>query len=302
MSFTIPEQLRTLRQSDLGTMLSCGAKLWLSKVDGLARPASKKMLVGTAFHKGVECFYRALRDGDAIDVTEAKLAAVESIQTGFALADAEILDLEPGETVQTAVVSSGSLLVDALQHYAVNVFPEIAATGEPAAVEERFDIDYRGFHLHGTVDLIDGDAALRDHKFSGAYLSKDWPDSYLSQLGRYAWFLDVYGAPVLDIRLDMLSYAKATRKKDPVFESHTYDLSQAGIDMKTLVRLGKESVDQALDMIEAGIFPRAGANVFGLGCGFCPFKGAKCQEFRPTSPAAEAASPVRHVPTVAASA
>ena len=104
------------------------------------------------------------------------------------------------------------------------------------------------------------------------------------------------GAPLTDINLDMVSYAKATRKKDPIFERHTYDLAEAGLDMPTLVRMGKESVDHALDMIDAGIFPRTGANVFGLGCGFCPFKGKVCSEFKSHSAAGELSLASRSVP------
>lgn len=276
MSFVVPSELLSLRQSDIGTMLSCGQKLWIGKVEGVRRPSTKKQIYGSAFHKGVENLYRSVKLGDRLDYLEAKAEAVESVKVAFALADPEILELEEGETVETATAVAGGLVLRGLDYYISSVFPMIIATGDPAAIEERLEFEYRGYTLSGTVDLIDGNACLVDHKFSGMYLQKRWPDSYLSQLGRYAWFLEMCKAPVLDIRLDMISYARANRKKDPLLEYHPYTLAEAGVDLPTLVRLGRESVDAALDMISAGIFPRAGANAFGLGCGLCPYKGAMC--------------------------
>ena len=277
MAFVVPDELRTLRQSDFGTGLSCGRKLWIGKVDGLRRPSTKKQIYGSAFHKGVENLYRSVKLGDRLDYLEAKAEAVESVKVAFALADPEILELEEGETVQSATAVAGGLVLRGLDYYIASVFPGIISLGDPAAIEERLEFEYRGFQLNGTIDLIDGNACLVDHKFSGMYLTKRWPDSYLSQLGRYAWFLEKSKAPIADIRLDMISYARANRKKDPLLEYHPYTLADAGVDLPTLIRLGKESVDALLDMIEAGIFPRAGANSFGLGCGNCGFKGALCE-------------------------
>lgn len=274
--YVIPKELRSLRQSDFGTALGCAAKLYLGKVLGHSRPASKKMLVGTAFHKGAENLYRSIKLGDRMDLSEAKAQAVASVQTGFALADVAALELEGTETVEDATIESGGLLIRALDYYAAEVLPGIIGLGTPMAIEERIEFDYRGFALNCTVDLIDGEASVRDHKFSGAYLGKTWPDSYLSQLARYAWFLSMVGVNVLDAKIDTISYAKANRKKDPILEHKTYDLAMSGLDMPTLIKVGKESVDQTLNLIEAGIFPRNGMNVFGLGCGNCPYKGALC--------------------------
>jgi len=277
MAYVVPEELKSLRQSDIGTMLSCGRKLYLSKVENYPRPSTKKQIVGTSFHRGVENIYRSIMLGDRVDLLEAKAEAVEKIKVGFALADPTTLGLEPGETVDTATATSGGLVLRALDHYFTEILPGIIGAGEPMGVEERIEFSYRGYEMNGTVDLIDGAACLRDHKFSGMYLPKSgWPDSYLSQMSRYSWFLLMIEKPVLDIRLDMLSYARANNKKDPRFDYKGYTMADSGFDMATLVRLGKESVDAALDMIEAGVFPRSGANAFGLGCGLCPFAGSIC--------------------------
>ena len=66
VTYEVPESLRSLRQSDFGTMLSCGRKLYLSKGEGHPRRSSRKMMVGTSFHKGVECLYRSVLLGDRV--------------------------------------------------------------------------------------------------------------------------------------------------------------------------------------------------------------------------------------------
>lgn len=284
--YTVPPSLRTLRQSNIGMMLTCGRKLWLTVADGLPWEASKKMLMGTAFHKGVENLYRSVLLGDRVDLIEAKAEAYESAKVSFALADPTLLDLDPGESVRDATIQAGGLLLMGLDYYYEHLFPAIAGLGVPTAVEQKFEIDYRGFHLHGTVDLLDAECAIHDHKFIEGYLGKTWPESYLAQVGRYAWFLEMNGIEVPDVNLDTLSYARATRKKNPVIEHKTYCLADAGIDMPTLIRMGHESVDAALDMVEAGIFPRAGMNHFGMSaCSMCAFKGPICQGTAPGSSA-----------------
>ena len=276
VTYEVPESLRSLRQSDFGTILSCGRKLYLSKGEGHPRRSSRKMMVGTSFHKGVECLYRSVLLGDRVEITEAKSQAVCSVQVGFSLADPADMELGPKETLESAIIDAGSLLCRGLDYYYDRIFPVIASLGEPAAIEHRVEFSYRGFAINGTCDLVDGVSCLRDHKFSQGYLAKSWPDSYLAQLARYVWFLSLDGIKVEDLSLDMVSYSRANKAKDPRIDHHSYTLAETGLDIGTIQRMGKESVDAALDLIEAGVFPRFSMNSFGLGCGMCPYRGSLC--------------------------
>ncbi len=274
--YEVPAELRSLRQSDFGTMLSCGRKLYLDKVEGHPRKSTRKMMIGTAFHKGPENLYRSVLLGDRVEITEAKAQAVENLQVSMSLATPEDLELGPKETLEEAICEGGSLVVRGIDYYFENLFPAIIGLGEPAAIEHRIEFDYRDFQINGTLDLLDGASCLRDHKFSQGYLGKAWPDSYLAQLCRYSWFLSLEGIRVEDLSLDMVSYARANKGKDPKIEHHSYTLAETGLTMDDVRRIGKESVDAALNMIEDGIFARSGMNHFGLGCGICSYRGAVC--------------------------
>lgn len=275
MISSVPTELLSLRQSDLGTVQACGRKLYLSKVAGLPRATSAKMLSGTAFHRGLESLYTSLLIGDPLDLAEAKKWASESLAVGFALAG-EAVEVEEDDDAAEAADRAAIRVHMALDHYVAAVLPGIAAVGRPLAIEYTLELEHRGFNLSGTVDLIDGAGVLRDHKLVGSYLSKEWPDSYLAQLTRYLWFLDQAGLPVTEATLDVVSYARAFKKTGACIEHAAFTLADAGLTVPQAIRLGEESVNQALDLIEAGAFGRTGMNVFNGPCGFCPYKGAAC--------------------------
>jgi len=154
--------------------------------------------------------------------------------------------------------------------------PSIAAEGRPLGVEERLEFPYRGYILNGTLDLIDGAGVLHDHKLTGGTLDPDdFPHNYWAQLARYVWFWsEAVGETPKGIQLDMVSIAKL-KNKDPKNRKVEFE-PYKDRDVDTLLRVGKEMVDQALDVLETGRFARNGLQAFGGLCDFCPFRGAKC--------------------------
>lgn len=287
-SISVPIELRELRQSDLGTMLSCGRKLWLSKVERHPRPTTAKQISGTAFHRGLEAMYAAAMVGDLVDLGDAKRWASESLQVGFSLAG-EAISSEEDDDAEEAAGRAAMRVNMGLEHYHEHVLPGILSRGTPLAIETRLEVEYRGFQLNGTVDLIDGGSALRDHKFTQAYLPKEMPESYLAQLARYLWFLDRAGVPVVDACLDMVSCARAFLRKEARIETKHFDLASVGLTVADAIRIGAESVDSALNLIEAGVYARNGMNTFGGGCGICPHKGPICSGLAAMTPSGVAA-------------
>lgn len=265
-----------LRQTEIGTLLTCGRKFYLERVLGNKWTGNRKTFGGTAFHKGLESVYHSLMVGDQVDWAEAQGWAASNLETSVMLAPDEALALEGEETIQAVLTSGQEYVRLALDHYEANVFPGIAALGAPLAVEERVSFTYRGIEIAGTVDLIDNQGVLHDHKLTNAYLSDgEMPHNYWSQLSRYAWFwLQAQGIPLTGVSLDMISTAKLRNKTagKRMVESRPF----TDMDIDRMVRVGKESVDQAIDLLKMGLFSRNAINGFGGICDFCPHRGEKC--------------------------
>jgi len=276
---TVPaDVLSILRQSDLATVLSCGRKFQLAKVQGLHTPSNRKMYTGTAFHRGLESLYRSLQLGERLDYAEAEGFALDSIAASLALADPQEIGLDSTVEALEAATMEGSMQVqEALAYYVQHILPEVAALGRPLAVEEQLLLEYRGRTIHGTLDLVDGAGMIRDHKLTFAYLDPDtWPTNYWAQLARYAWFWsEAVGEMPKGIEVNQVSIARL-KNKDPKKRGVEHATFRDE-DVETLVRVGKEMVDQALDLVDRGAFARNGLHAFGgVVCGMCPFAGPVC--------------------------
>lgn len=270
--------LTNLRQTEIGTLLACGRKFYLERILGNKWAGSRKTFGGTAFHKGLESVYRSLMVGDRIDWPEAQGFAQENLETSVMLAPDEVLALEGEETVQGVLTTGQEYVRLALEHYEANIFPGIAALGAPLAVEEKVAFTYRGIEIVGTVDLIDASGVLHDHKLTNAYLPADMHHNYWAQMARYCWFWnEAQGIDLAGISLDVTSTSKLKNKTagKRMVESKIF----LDDNMERLVRIGKESVDQAIDLLKMGLFTRNAINGFGGMCDFCEHrKTGKCLE------------------------
>jgi hypothetical protein len=274
---TIPAttEVTSLRQSEIGTILACGHKFYLQRILGHQWAGSPKSLVGTAFHRGAENIYRSLMIGDRVDWDEAHQWASENLEAAVMLADEETLKLEGEETRETLLERGQETVRQALEYHRVNIYPKIAGLGTPLAVEEKVSFLYRGIEINGTVDLIDADGVLHDHKLTSAYLKKSFPWNYWMQMARYCWFWAyAAGLPLAGVSLDMYSYARLKNKAPD--KRYIEGVQFTDTNMERLILLGQQSVDQAIDLLKMGYFPRNAINAFSGLCDFCEFAGDRC--------------------------
>ncbi len=271
---------RTLRQTELGTVLTCGRKWELERVAGLPRRVNHKMLVGTAFHRGAELLYRDLQVGNTPSYSEAEQCALENLGTSLSLASLEDMELDGTEAAFQALAKACTYKVsEALRFYVMEVLPDIVLAGRPLAVEEHLATEYRGFEISGTLDLMGGDSIIRDHKLTFGYLANEMPHTYWGQLARYSWLWNrAVGDAPSGVEINQVSVAKLDNKTSDKRKVEARSFRDR--DMETLIRVGKQLVDDALDIIEHGLergwFPRNAIGSFGGYCDTCPFRGDMC--------------------------
>jgi len=269
--------ITSIRQSELGAILACGHKFYLERILGYKWVGSRKSMTGTAFHRAMEAVYRSLMIGDRLDWDEAHQFGAENIETALSLASEEVLelDLEAGETLASVIEKSKEAVRLAVEYHKANVFPAIIAKGVPLAVEETVRFEYRGIEITGTVDMLDAEGVLHDWKLTGAPLPKSMPWNYWMQLARYAWFWAYsQGIPFSGISLDVISTSKLKNKAADkrIVEGRPF----SDPDMARMIRVGQQSVDQAIDQLKMGYFPRNAINSFQGLCGFCSHSGDRC--------------------------
>ena len=272
-----PTAIKTYRQSDLASVLTCGRRFELEKIIGMPRTTNRKMLTGTAFHKGLETIYRPFQIGDRADYVESEARALEALKTSIAMTPVEDLGIEATQEAMDALVNEASGHVkEALAYYIQNVLPEVAENGRPVAVEEPLELEYRGLKLTGILDLVDGARVIRDHKLTFDYLKHgEMPTNYWAQLARYSWlWAEAVGEAPKGVEINQVSVAKL-KNKDAAAQKVEH-VSFRDNDVDTLIRIGKELVDQAIDQIERGHFPRNGMHGFGIVCKTCSHRGAIC--------------------------
>jgi len=265
----------SLRQSEIGAILACGHKWYLERVLGHQWSGSRKSFAGTAYHRGLESIYRALMIGDRVDWPEAHGYAAENLEVAIRMADPAALELEDGETADTVLAGRQEAVKLALDHHKAHIYPLIETLGTPLAVEEKVSFLYRGIEINGTIDLMDGAGVIHDHKLTNAYLGEEMPMNYWLQLARYAWFWAEYqGVRPSGVQIDMVSTAKLKNKTPSkrIIEHRAF----LELDVDRLIRVGQQSVDQAIDLVKMGFFPRNAMNAFRGLCDYCPHKGDRC--------------------------
>ncbi len=268
-------EITSLRQSEIGSVLACGQKFKLERLLGYRWEGSRKSYAGTAYHRGLESIYRSLLLGDRVEWDEAHQFAKENLEVAIQMADPASLELEDGETVTSALAGRQEAVTLALDHHKTLIYPLIESLGRPLAVEEKVSFSYRGIDINGTIDLMDGSGVIHDHKLSNGQLGKEMPLNYWLQLARYAWFWSEYqGVTPTGVQIDMISTAKLKNKTPSKrFIEHRSFLE---LDVDRLIRVGHESVDQAIDQIKMGYYPRNAMNSFKGLCDYCPHRGDRC--------------------------
>lgn len=149
--------------TQLELYLACPRKYRLRYVDGIKLPASGAMILGRAWHQGIERNYR------------------QKIRTGADLPTAEVVEFttEAARAALTRGIDDGSVvlapwerlpkLLDVVAEAAAVHHREIAPGVQPVIVEERWRLVLPGFafDLVGVWDCVDTDNVVIDNKLIG---------------------------------------------------------------------------------------------------------------------------------------
>ena len=183
-----------LRASEINSYLKCSAEYMFQHIEKIRTPNKLVLAFGTSVHEALARNYRQKIE------TKFDLPAEDVVETfadnfDLGAADVETMDiLEPIGQVK----DRGVRLVDKYQK-------EVAPRIQPLHVERTMMAQFAGYDygVKGTVDLIDDDNNLIDHKTTHKNHKDIWP-GYRRQLSQYALLIAANKEPLKDTRLDIL--------------------------------------------------------------------------------------------------
>lgn len=185
-------QVEFLSPSSFGTWLMCQFKWKYDKIDKRPRGQSGAALIGTAFHAAVETNY-ASKIKSFEDMPLSIL--LEAADDAFAAKAGKVKwEGEPKNEN-----GSRSQVHDLVEHYIKVHAPLI----QPKFVEEGIEFEINGVKIRGTLDLIDTNDILIDHK-----TIKSKPNSvgvgYKIQSGIYRRGAEDRGIEIKKVRIDYI--------------------------------------------------------------------------------------------------
>lgn len=199
--------LEYIRASSISSYLECSAKYYFQNIEQVQVYNKPALAFGSSVHKALE-FNFSQKVNTRIDLPVEQVQEVfsQNLDNEFSNVEAKDLD-EPAGVIK----DNGIKLVEKYQK-------EHAYRIQPVMVEQKVNVKFKGldYGLSGTIDLIDENGVLVDHKTT----AKDVlaiPESYKIQVGgAYAFLVKTLTKkPVSAARIDFLvrKSTKATENK-----------------------------------------------------------------------------------------
>ena len=191
------EDIIYLRPSGINTYRECSAKYYFQNVERVQVPNKLALAFGTSVHKTLQVNYeQKINTRKDISIEEAKDVFSSAADEEFASVDpSDFEDEKPGQ-----LKDAGLELIEKYQK-------EVAYRIQPAAVEQKIQVKFKGYDygLTGTIDLVDEDNIIVDHKTTGKAVT-EIPDTYRLQIGGAypLLFRSLKGFPPVAARADFL--------------------------------------------------------------------------------------------------
>ncbi|HET9614397.1 MAG TPA: PD-(D/E)XK nuclease family protein [Candidatus Limnocylindrales bacterium] len=241
--------------SSLNTFLRCAKQWEFAYVYRYRRPPKLRMVLGTAAHYAAEVDLRQKIE------THEDLPVDELVD-----AYADTYDKEAEEAEEAKNETRGEMKdkgVKSVRFWRAKVAPLI----QPALVEEPISFIINGIPWTGTIDLVDENDVVVDHKFTSKTPSS--ADNYILNMVGYAiGFRKASGRVESQVRLDHVVALKET-KYVPI-------RSDGPVPDQSIVAFA-EIVDTANRSVQAGLFPPTGLK--SGACSWCGYQSI-CPAYR----------------------
>lgn len=192
--------MEAIRVSSLNSFLDCSAKFNFQYIEKIPAPGRIALAFGTSIHA-------ALKKNYADKIFSRKDLSLEEITSEFSdNYDAEIKTVDfcdPEEEPISFIKDAG---IELLTKYQKDISPRI----QPITVEQKISLTFDGmpFKLSGTLDLIDEDNILIDHKTTRKVF-KQVPAGYIRQISGYKFLAASIKIKINNARIDMLTAKSA---------------------------------------------------------------------------------------------
>lgn len=186
-----------IRSSSIYSYIECPARFYFQNIEKVKTPNKLALAFGTSIHKTLEMNFRQKIDTrEDLGLNDVKDYYSSVADQEFSAVDkTEFAEEKPGE-----VKDSG---IELIEMYHKNVSPRI----QPAQVELEVKVRFKGMPigLSGTIDLIDEDNVLVDHKTSSRDMQSVTEGYQVQVGGAYPILARAYtGNPVSAVRIDGL--------------------------------------------------------------------------------------------------
>ncbi|MEM4626443.1 MAG: PD-(D/E)XK nuclease family protein [Candidatus Bilamarchaeaceae archaeon] len=188
--------LEYIRASSINTYIECSAKFYFQNIEQVQVPNKPALAFGASIHKALETnFKQKVATRKDLPLEEVKEVFSDTLDNEFQNVEPNDFEEKPG-----AYKDSGIELVEKYQkEHAYRIFPKYA--------EQKISVKFKGidYGLTGTIDLVDEDNVLIDHKTTSRQVTKV-PQAYQIQVGGAYPFLlkTLTKEPVNGIRVDFL--------------------------------------------------------------------------------------------------
>jgi len=192
--------MNAIRVSAINSFFDCSAKFNFQYIEKVPSPSRIALAFGTSIHA-------ALKKNYANKIFSKKDLSIEEITSEFSdNYDAEVktVDFIPDdEEPQSFIKDAG---VELLIKYQKDIAPRI----QPLIVEQKISLSFTNmpYELSGTLDLIDEDNVLIDHKTTRKAF-KQIPNGYARQISGYKYLAERMKIVVDSTRIDMLTAKSA---------------------------------------------------------------------------------------------
>lgn len=237
-----------LSGSSLNTFLRCPKQWEYAYIYRLKRPPSLKQALGTSAHSAAEVHMRAKLESHQDGPLDIVL---DAFRTTWAVEGADAVE-KGGKETRAAYIDSGVAAVAAWHQ-------QVAPLYQPAMVEQHVQFALNGIPIDGTIDLVDDQGVIRDHKFVSKKPSSN--EQYIINLTGYAiGYRRMTGKVEAAVQLDHI-----VRTQKPYYEPISSDgpIDDAGIVAYAGI------VNDVMKTIDTGVFLPHGLKTFA--CSWCPY-------------------------------
>lgn len=247
-----------LSVSQVQKYLKCPAQYGFRYVSKLKETISSGLIMGRAFHKGMQtASFKKAMEGEILSTDDVLDVYSDSFDY-----EKENDDVEWGDDDPAQVKDDGAKLVTKYyEEIGHAIVPMVDDEGIPYAERKHTFEIVPGLKVFGVIDMIESDGSIRDYKTSSKSPSKNIIDEKI-QLPVYAMmYRDLFGQDEKTVGFD---YAVNLKKEKKVMRVET----EGPIDDNRIERTIQTFVGVAKS-ISAGIFyPNEESNA----CGYCSFK------------------------------